>query len=336
VEIDKGNLVIKRIALLLLPIVLLAAGCGSSQASSHLTKVTLMLDWTPNTNHSGFYLAKARGYYKQAGLDVKIVQPGQQDSLTALGSGSVNFAVSFQEELIPAQEQGVPVESIGAILSTNTSSLVSLASDNITRPRDLEGKTYGGSGGALEKQLVSNLVTCDGGDASKVKFANVDTTDYQNGLQRHQYDAAWLYNGWEVINLRDQNIPINTISFSDYKNCIPDWYTPLLAASRSEIAQKPAMVKAFMQATAHGYQDAIADPNAAADALLQGAPGLDPKLVHASATYLAKYYAKPGEPWGYEDRDIWTRFGRYLQTAGLISKPVDVDTAYTNQFVPSS
>lgn len=328
---------IKRLLTPLVVLALLLTGCGhASKSSSSKTKVTLMLDWTPNTNHSGFYLAQQRGYYAKEGLDVNIVQPGEQDPLATLGSGGAQFAVSAQESLIPAQQQGVPVVSIGAIMSTNTSSLMSLAGSNITRPRDLEGKTYGGGGGALEKALISNMVSCDGGDPSKVKFVNADTTDYQSGLAHHQYDVVWVYNGWEVINMHQQNVPVNTISFSDWFNCIPDWYTPLLATSKNEISKNPTVVREFMAATAHGYQDAIADPNAAADALLAGAPGLDANLVHASANYLAPYYAKSGQPWGVQDQNTWQRFAAYLLHAGVITQPVDVKSAYTNEFLPSS
>ncbi len=135
----------KRLIVALACLALVAGGCAddASDNAAEKRKVTLMLDWTPNTNHSGIYVAKHKGYYDKANLDVEILQPGEQGALAALGSGSVDFAVSVQESLIPAQAQGVPVVSIAAILSTNTSSLVSLASDNITRPKDLEGKTYG-------------------------------------------------------------------------------------------------------------------------------------------------------------------------------------------------
>jgi ABC-type nitrate/sulfonate/bicarbonate transport system substrate-binding protein len=325
----------------LLALVVVGAGCGSSSDSSTPTSapaakkhIKVMLDWTPNTNHSGMYLAKQNGYYDKAGLDVELVQPGEQGGLTDLASGNVDFAVSVEESLIPARAQGVPVVSIGSLLSTNTSSLMALSSSGITRPKDLEGKTYGGFGGELEKQLVSSLVQCDGGDPSKVKWADVGNADYRAGLEQHQYDFVWVFDGWDVIHLRQEGVAINTIPFAQHFNCIPDWYTPLLATSEKMIKGDPDAVKKFMDATAHGYRDAIADPNAAADALMKGAPELDSKLVHESATYLAKYYAAAGEPWGEQKPQLWTGFNDYLYKNNIVKEPVDVNAAYTNTFVP--
>jgi ABC-type nitrate/sulfonate/bicarbonate transport system substrate-binding protein len=328
----------KRLIVALACLALVAGGCAddASDNAAEQRKVTLMLDWTPNTNHSGIYVAKHKGYYDKANLDVEILQPGEQGALAALGSGSVDFAVSVQESLIPARAQGVPVVSIAAILSTNTSSLVSLASDNITRPKDLEGKTYGGYGGELEQHLVKSLIQCDGGDPSKVKFIDVGNVDYRTGLEQNNYDFVWVFDGWDVLRLRQQSVALNTISFAANFGCIPDWYTPLLATTEKKISDDKDLVSAFTDATAQGYRDAIADPSAASDALLAGAPELDPTLVKESSKYLAKYYAKPGQPWGVQDKAVWTRFEEFLRTAKLTEKPVDVDKAFTNQFIPQS
>jgi ABC-type nitrate/sulfonate/bicarbonate transport system substrate-binding protein len=333
----------KRLLIGLVAVVMLAAGCGDSSSKTSASASTeqkqhvkVMLDWTPNTNHNGIYLAKERGYYDKAGLDVEIVQPGEQGGLAALGSGSVDFAVSVQESLIPARTEGVPVVSIASLVSTNTSSLMSLSSSGITRPKDLEGKTYGGFGGELEKQLVSSLVKCDGGDPNKIKWADVGNADYRAGLEQHQYDFVWVFEGWDVIHLRQEGVQLNTIPFAQHLDCIPDWYTPLLATSEKMISQNPNTVKAFMEATAHGYNDAIKDPTAASDALLKGAPELDAKLVRESSTYLAKYYAASGQPWGQQRPEIWNGFNDYLHKNGIVTKDLDVNAAYTNNFLPKA
>lgn len=330
----------KRLLVGLVALVLLGTGCGGDSKSAANTSskkhVKIMLDWTPNTNHSGIYLAKQRGYYDKAGLDVEIIQPGEQGGLPSLGSGAVDFAVSVQESLMPARTQGVPVVSIAALLSTNTSSLMSLTSSGITRPKDLEGKTYGGYGGELEKQLVSSLVRCDGGDPNKVKWADVGDADFRAGLNAHQYDFVWGFDGWEAIHLRQEGLQISTIPFAQHFDCIPDWYTPLLATSEKMIVSDPVTVRAFTEATAHGYRDAIADPSAASDALLAGAPELDAKLVRESGAYLAKYYAAPDKPWGEQSADTWNRFNAYLHTSKIVMDPIDVTKAYTNDFLPKA
>jgi ABC-type nitrate/sulfonate/bicarbonate transport system substrate-binding protein len=309
-----------------------SGGDGAAKDGSRSFKV--VLDWTPNTNHSGMYLAKAKGWYEDAGLDVTFIEPGEAGSLQALASGKADVAVSVQEELIPARAAGLPVQSIAAIVQHNTSSLVSLASDGIERPKDLEGKTYGGYGGQLEQALLDKLVTCDGGDPSKVRSVDVGEADYRIGLERNQYDAVWIFDGWDGIRLRQAGVDTSTIPFIDHQDCIPDWYTPLLATSTKVEQQRADDLTAFMAATARGYQAAMADPKAASAALLDQTDDLDPKLVEASAEYLSTRYADDPSAWGQQQAAVWDGFSAFLLDAGLIDKPIDVDAAWTNEYLP--
>ncbi|MCU1351606.1 MAG: hypothetical protein JWM05_815 [Acidimicrobiales bacterium] len=318
----------------------LTVGCGSSSSSGRtaagLDKVTVVLDWTPNTNHSGLYLAKAKGWYRDNGIDLRIIQPGDTSSLQLLAAGKADLAVSVQEELIPARAEGLPVVSVAAIIQHNTSSLVSLRQDGIRRPRDLAGHTYGGFGGPLEKALVRTLTKCDGGNPDQVKFAEVGEADYRAGLRRNQYDAVWIFDGWDGIRLGTiDKLPITSLRFADHTDCIPDWYTPLLAASEKMIATRPHVLKRFMAATARGYREAMRDPSAVVAPLMSASPELDRTLVTRSATYLSTRYAAAPARWGQQDPLVWTRFDAFLRTAGLVTKRVDVSAAYTNRFLPA-
>ena len=129
--------------------------------------------------------------------------------------------------------------------------------------KDLEGKTYGGYGGELEKALLDRLVTCAGGDPAKVRSVEVGNVDYAVGFQQKQFDAVWVFDGWDVIRLRDiDKTPVTTIPFlspAGSPECIPDWYTPLLATSGATIKAKPQMVKSFLKATAAGTNRHISE-----------------------------------------------------------------------------
>jgi ABC-type nitrate/sulfonate/bicarbonate transport system substrate-binding protein len=314
--------------------------CGSDQqpatgpGGKPLRRFTVVLDWTPNTNHAGMYLAQAKGWYRAAGLDVRFIEPGDAGSLQVLAAGRADVAVSVQEELLPARAEGLPVQSIAAILPHNTSSLATLASDHIERPRDLEGKTYGGFGGKLEQALIDKLVSCDGGDPKKVKVVEVGNEDYRIGLQRDQYDAVWIFDGWDRIKIDDiEGVRLGSLAFADHTDCIPDWYTPLLATSEKVESSRPADLKAFMAATARGYELAMRDPSAAADALL-AATDLPRDLVTRSARYLASRYSDDPKDWGRQQAKVWDDFAAFLEDAGLIDKPIDVDRAWTNRFLP--
>jgi ABC-type nitrate/sulfonate/bicarbonate transport system substrate-binding protein len=320
-------------------VALLASSCASGSSpskESERTNVQVMLDWTPNTNHGGMYLAKAEGYYRAAGLDVTFIQPGQgADVNQVVAQGTVDFGVSAAEQLVPARAAGVPVVSIAAIIQHNTSSLISLQSSGITRPRELAGHTYGAFGGTFEKALIDQLVRCDGGDPSRVRFTQVGDADYREGMSRHHYDAVWVFDGWDVIRMADiDHVALNRIPFIDHTSCIPDWYTPILVTNQKLIDHDPALVRRFLAATAHGYRDAMADPSKAADALLAGAPGLDRNLVERSASYLSTRYSSDPQAWGQQDPKVWRTFVRFLEDHRIIKVGFDVSAAFSDAYLP--
>ncbi|MCE7927242.1 MAG: ABC transporter substrate-binding protein [Dehalococcoidia bacterium] len=316
----------------LLPLAFTA--CGDDD-NGDLEQVTLMLNWTPNTHHNGIYVAIDKGWYKDAGLDVKIVEPAAGGVEQVVAAGNADFGISIQEAVIPARAEGVPIVSIGAILQHNDSSLMMLASEGVTRPRDLAGKTYGGFGGALETALINQLVSCDGGDPGKVKFVEVGNIDYLAGMEQNRFDFAWVFESWDVIRARETGKKdVSTLKFVDYLNCIPDWYTPLFITGEGMIKEHPETVRRFMEATARGYDHAMANPGEAAEALLKGAHELDRELVTRSSAYMATHFVDRGHQWGLQDQEIWEKFEAFLRGAGLTARPVDVKAAYSNEFLP--
>ena len=300
-----------------------------------LRRVTFMLAWTPNTNYAGVYIAQAKGWYADNGLDVEIIEPGAGGVIQAVGAGAAHFGTTQQEDVIPARTQGIPVVSVATIIQHNTSSLIALGSEGIERPRDLAGKVYGGFGGAIEEPLISALVACDGGDPAAVEYGFVGNVDYLVGMQEDHYDFVWIFDGWDGIRYTDLlGEDISFIRFIDYTECIPDWYTPLIVTSETLIAEDPELVGIFMEATARGYRLAIENPSEAADILLAAAPELDEALVRASAEYLASRYVADPDDWGHQDLEVWVAFERFLREAGLTETAIDVEGAFTNDFLP--
>lgn len=332
------NLKILLMALLVLALPVMAA-CGGDDdddgGDGKLESLTLMLDWTPNAHHAGIYVAQQKGYYKDAGLDVKIVEPAAGGVEQVVANGDAQIGISIQEAVIPARAEGIPVVSIGTIIQHNLSSLMSLPSDNIQRPKDLAGKTYGGFGGALETALIKQLVACDGGDANSIKFIEVGDIDYLAGLEQNRFDFVWVFESWDVMRAREvEGKQVNSVKFIDHLNCIPDWYTPLFISGEKMLKDHPDTVRKFMEATAKGYQEAMANPKAAADALLAGAPELDRKLVEKSTEYMSTHFVDKGQQWGLQDLAVWQKFEKFLRDTGLTEKEVDVKPAFTNDYLP--
>ncbi|MSP23160.1 MAG: myristoyl transferase [Dehalococcoidia bacterium] len=308
---------------------------GKASTSAGLTPVTLMLNWTPNNHHAGIYVAQARGLYREAGIDLKIVEPSQAGADVVVATGGADFGISQAESLLPARAEGAPLVSIATLLPYNDSSLMALGGRGIARPRDLDGRRYGGYGGALETELIKTLVTCDGGDASKVSFVEVGNIDYLVGLDSGRFDFVWVFEGWDVLRAREvARRNIASIKFADYTRCIPDWYTPIITASEKTLRERPDLVRRFLEATTRGYQAAASSPADAAAALLGAAPESGADLVRASAGYHAPKYLTADGRWGRQQAQTWADFAVFLRKSGLLEKDVDTSKAFTNDYLP--
>ena len=156
------------ITLMLAMAVVALAACQSKEepkkeeaAKDQLEKVTMVLDWTPNTNHTGLYVAQAQGFFEEQGLDVDIIQPGDAGADQLVASGKADFGISYQEGITLARTQGVPIVSIAAIIQHNTSGFAAPKEKGIASPKDFEGKTYGGWGSPIEKAVIETIMKAD-------------------------------------------------------------------------------------------------------------------------------------------------------------------------------
>lgn len=297
-----------------------------------LTKVKLMLDWTPNTNHTGLYVAKAKGYFKEEGLDVEIIQPGKTTTEAAVGSGQIDFGVSVQENVTFSRTQQVPILSIGAIIQHNTSGFASPINKNIKSPKDFVGKTYGGYGSPTEKPILQALMAKEQADVNKVKFLNIGSVDFFTAVKR-DVDFSWIYQGWTGIESELRGEKLNMIYLTDYAKEL-DYYTPVIITSEQKAKQDPETVRKFMKAVSKGYQFAIQSPDEAAEILIKAEPDLNPDLVRKSQQWLSPRYQAEAKQWGHQERSVWDNYAQFLQKNNLLEGKFNPDEAFTNQFLP--
>ena len=176
-------------------LVLGSTACGSKKnTETGSKKLTLVLDWTPNTNHTGFYVAMEKGYYKDAGIELEIVQPPEDGAEVLVASGKANFGVSFQDTMAGALsgDNALPIKAVAAITQHNTSGIMSRKDDGITSPKGLEGKNYATWDMPIEKAMLKNVVEKDGGDFSKVNLIPSTVTDEVSALSSKQVVLARL------------------------------------------------------------------------------------------------------------------------------------------------
>ncbi|MCI0709099.1 MAG: ABC transporter substrate-binding protein [Chloroflexi bacterium] len=299
------------------------------------TDVTLMLDWTPNTNHTGIYVAQAKGYFEEANLNVEIIEPVDLTPEAALEAGLVDFGIGFQEFTSLAMAEGRDLVSIAAIIQHNTSGFATVADDHpVENPADLADLTYGGfSFPELENPILRQLLSCDDAEWSEENYLDIGFSDPLELLDRERIDFAWIFYGWQGISAGVAGTELDVIFLQDYRDCVPDYYTPILITSGSMIEENPEVVRAFTQAVARGYADAIQNPAESAQILLEAVPELDEELVTSSAEWLAEQYQADAPRWGQQDLEVWENFTAFLVDNGLIEE-LDVEAVFTNEFLP--
>lgn len=328
----------KRLALLVLvmalvAIAVLAAACGTA-APKQSTTVKFMLDWVPNTNHTGIYVARDKGYFKEAGLDVQIIEPGEVYPEAAVASGAADFGISFQESVTLARAEQAPLVSVAAVLQHNTSGFASPASLNVTSPADFEGLRYGAWGSPSEAPTLKALMESAGADFGKLKMVNVGFSDPLALISERQVDLVWIYYGWQGIQAKQQGIDLNIVMMKDYFDAVPDFYTPVVITSEAKVANEPETVKAVVKALSRGYTFAAEHPDEAAEILLAAVPELDRALVEESQRWISEYYIAEAPRWGEQKESVWRNYADWLARNGVVTTPVAVEDAFTNRFLP--
>ncbi len=322
----------KIISLILVSTLVLSffSGCESKKASQ---KIQVVLDWVPNTNHTGMYVALDQGYYKELGLDVEIIQPPEGGGLQLVAAGKAQFAVSFQEEIGPAltAKNPLPVVAVASLLEHNLSGIISLEEKGIDSPKKLEDKRYASWDTPFEKAILRAIMEEDGGDFSKLNLIPNTVTDVITALQT-DIDAVWVFYGWDGIATECAGLNTNYIAFKDI-NPVFDFYTPVLASSTEFLKNDPDTAKKFLAATAKGYEYAISNPNEAAEILVKYAPEIDIELAKKSQEFLAKEYKAEKESWGTIDQTRWENFYHWMYENQIIG--VDLkEQGFTNEYLP--
>ena len=299
-----------------------------------LQEITVLLDWVPNTNHTGLYVAIEKGFYKQEGLEVNIIQPSEGGPAGLIAAGQGEFGISYQEQVTFARtsKEPLPVVAIAALLQHNTSGFASPAGKGITRPRDFEGKKYGGWGSPVEEATIQALMEIDNADFSNTEIVTIGAIDFFAAVQEY-VDYAWIYYGWDGVAADLKNFPINFILLQDYAPQL-DFYTPVIITREKLLEEEPELIRKFLRATEKGYQYSIENPETAVNDLLKHAPEINHEIAIASQKYLAEQYQADAPYWGVMERERWENYAQWLNDQDLIKKMLDVEASFTNDFLP--
>lgn len=308
---------------------------GAAARAEESEKITFVLDWTPNTNHTGVYVAQELGYFADRGLEVEIVQPPEDGVEPLVASGRAQFGVSFQDYMAPAVSGpgALPVTAVAALVQHNTSGIVSRKGEGMDRPAGMAGHSYATWDLPVELATIRTVVEKDGGDFDEITLIPSTVTDEVTALSTKAVDAIWIFYGWAGVKMELEGLPVDYFAFADI-DPVFDYYTPVLIAADSFLEEEPDTARRFLEAVRDGYEYAIENPDEAAEILCKAAPELDPELVKASQEYLSGQYKAEVEQWGYIDPDRWNAFFRWLNDNGLVEDEIPMDAGFTNDYLP--
>ena len=285
----------------------------------------VVLDWFPNTNHTGFLIAEKRGWFKEAGLDVEI--DGHVHGEMELHGA--DFVCGPEIAMLECMQRGIPLTGVAVFTQKCDSGIVSLKKSGITRPRELEGKRLTHWTPEWFHKSIRRLVEEDGGDYGKIDLVNLDVGDIVGTLTTVA-DATWVYENWENEVLIDAGYEINYFNLGD---CDPvfDFPAPAMAASRETLREKPEAVRRFLACLDRGYRAAAADPEACVLEVKDRMPeGCSDRMLIRSQKHLAPILLDEKGRWGRISPERWNRMADWLVEAGVIERRMEHE--FTNEF----
>jgi ABC-type nitrate/sulfonate/bicarbonate transport system substrate-binding protein len=314
-----------------------------SGSGGMLWGLRLALDWTPNTNHTGFFVADAKGWYREAAIDLQVLPYTGTTPETLLAAGQADCGVSFQDSMTFAVASGAPITSVMAILQHTGQEIAVLADSDIQRPKDLDGKTYGGFGYPNEEPTLKAVIQHDGGKG-EFKSVTLNAAAYE-ALYGGQIDFAITFTAWEGIEAKQRGIDLRYFKFTGYG--FPDFYQVVLACRTDWLAASADITRRFLAATVRGFEFADQNPAEAADLLIQENPGVfeaNPQLPRESAQFLADndFYLDAAGKVGGQTLEQWQGYSGFLYEEGLLAdasgKPLtsapDYAALFTNDYLP--
>ena len=317
---------------LVLAVSLYAVPAAAQEGEGELNKVTVILDYIPNTNHSGMYVALNKGYYKEEGLNVEIIEPTEGATNSLIANGVGDFGIAYQEDvtLALAADDPLPIKTVATIIQHNTSGFVTLADSGIDSPADWEGKTYAGWGGPGENAVLRSVMEQAGADPDKLTQVIADGLGIES-LGR-ACDIMWYFEAWDNVSCELAGIDIHYIPCRDLDERL-DYYTPVIVANTKTLENDPEMVRAFLRATAKGYQDCIDDPDEAAQILYSYVPDYDPEMLKISQEILADKYMEDTDTWGLMKAEVWDNYTAFMVEYGILDEAIPADMCFTNEFL---
>jgi putative hydroxymethylpyrimidine transport system substrate-binding protein len=317
------------------------AACGEKSedvTGATPTPLTLTLDFYPNPDHAGIYMAQKLGYFEEAGLEVTIVAPADPSApIKLLAAGQTDLAISYEPEVVLAKEQGLDVVAIAALVDEPLTSMIWLKQSGIKGVAGLKGKTIATAGIPYQDVFLETILA-----RAKLTPEDVKTVNVGFGLLPALVSgsAEAMLGGFrnvEGVDLRERGkapvvTPVDQLGVPTYDELV-------LVARRARLEEDPEEFRLFIAALERGTRAAVERPGAATSAVLEANRDLEPKLTRAEVDATLPLLAPPpadapeGRPYGYMDPDEWSQFAGWMRDNGLVGKLLGAEALLTNDYL---
>ncbi len=299
-----------------------------------LKKITLALDWYPNANHAGLFLAQERGYFADAGLEVELYTPSDPTVvLQTVAAGRDDYGISYQTDVLLARGEKLPVVSVVALVQHPLMGVMTLEDSGIERPADLVGTTVGYPGIPSQQAFLAAMMESDGASIDDLELINVDfnlVPALISGQTQAVMGAFWSH---EPILAEQEGYPVSMMRVEEWG--VPDYYELVLVASEDKVLGDPRQIEALAGAMQRGYLDAIADPEAAIAAMKTAYPELDEAVELIGIGLLAGVWLDPDGIYGAQSTERWVAYADWMKASGLIPDELDPLAAVATFVLPA-
>ncbi|MCH8568752.1 MAG: ABC transporter substrate-binding protein [Balneolales bacterium] len=305
-----------------------------------MDKITLALDWTPNINHIGFFVAKAKGYYRDAGLDVQIIDPSADNyeitPAKKVELGQADFALCPTESIISYRTKSspFPLKAIAAVFQTDLSAIVVRADSGIYTPSGLDGKSYASYKARYEDRIVKEMIRNAGGKGD-IRIEWPEKLGIWETLVNGTYDASWIFTNWEGLAAEADGLLLRYFKMEDFG--IPYSYSPVLAADEQKMNDKKfrdAYIR-FLSSTSKGFDHTVDEPAEAALILQDFIPEIDSGIDLNKALGRTAAAIHSADGWGYMQSEKMQAFVDWLKQTGLEENPPAASELFDNSLLTS-
>jgi putative hydroxymethylpyrimidine transport system substrate-binding protein len=312
-------------------------GCGEKEEHQRgdSEPLTLMLDFYINPDHAGIYTALDRGYFDEAGLEVEPQVPSDPSApIRQVAAGRADLAISYEPEVLLAQDQGLPVVAVAALVPRPLTSLISLPQAGIDGPADLRGKTIATAGIPYQAAYLEAILDKAGLSTDDVTQTDVGFNLLPAVLSGRADAMLGGFLNVEGVDLEERGehprvVPVDRLG-------IPTYDEHVLVADRDRVEDDPEAIRLFIAALERGTRAAVDDPAGATRAILAAGDGLEPKLTRAEVdkTLPLLLPERQSQPYGYMNPREWESFAGFFADNGLISTRPSASEMLKNTLLP--